>query len=220
MKQLSIEALNGLTEFLLAEVGEKVLYGVSYTLYQKKDSNKTKIDKYLKLREMLNGEGISDKEVFRVNEVSNGYIFDLDLNEAIEITELISKDVADDNGGETPVGDFNIKALSIERHREDLDRLKNKIIKAARSGSGCVEVALFSRNKTSSIVITGADASNEKVELAVKYDAFALRHNDMSELNRDYLAQAGLMVTTARVYEILPSETGVRFKLNVMRTGG
>ena len=220
MEGLNAELMNGLTDFLLSEVGEKVLHGISYTLCQKKDSNKAKIDKYLKLRHDLSQAGIGENEIFKVNEVSNGYIFDLDLKEAIWLTQKISESVARNNNGDTPTGDFNIASLANERHREDLERLKNKVIRAARNGIGCVELALFSRNKTSSIVVTGKDAANNKVEISIKYDAFAIRHTDMTELNRDFLEQAGLRVTTAKVYEILPSETGVRFKLNIMRTGG
>lgn len=222
MANLSVESLNDLTEFLLTEVAEKVLYGISYALVQDKEANRKRIEKYLKLRDRLTADGVSSKDVFRMNKVNNGYIFELDLGEAVSLTERISKEVASRNNGETPVGDFYIRETAAKRHREDMERLRDRVIKAARSGSGCVEVALYSRNKTGSIIVTGSDSKDEKVKLAIKYDAFAIKATDMDmkEFNENFLSQAGLQITAVKIFEILPSETGLRVKLNIVRTGG
>ncbi len=219
MEKLSVNDMNDLADFLLTEVAEKVLYGISYTLLQTKDTNKERIEKYLRLRDRLSDEGVSSKDAFRVNKVSNGYIFELDLSEAVSLTERISKDVSDNNGGETPTGEFNIRERAADKHREDMGRLRDRIIKAARNNNGCVEVALYSRNKTSSILVTGSDSKDSKLKLAVKYDAFAVKVTDIKELNESYLSQAGLTITAVKIFEILPSETGIRAKLNIVRKG-
>ena len=213
----SKEVMNGLTEFLICEVDTKVLSGISYVLLKKVPSNQKKIDKYDALRRKMNEEGISPKEGFRRYELDNGIIYDLDLGEAIRFTELISRAVAKENGGDTPVGDLGIREKAMNRHQQDMERLCEKIVAYAKKGVGKIELALFSKNSSGSIVITARDAANTKKEVAVTYDAYALRHTDMEELNREYLSLYGLMVTKVEVHELLPSCTGVRFSLTIAR---
>lgn len=213
----SKETMNGLTEFLLCEVDTKVLQGISYILVKKGKTNEKLIAKYDGLRHSMNEEGIHPKVGLRRYELDNGIIYDLELDEAIRLTELISRAVAKNNNGETPVGDLGIREKAMERHRQDMERLTDKIVNSAKKGMGKIEVALFSKNMTNNIVITGKDAKNAKREVAITYDAYALRHTDIEELNREYLALYGLMVTKVEVHEMLPSSTGVRFTLTLAK---
>lgn len=218
MDETKRELVDGLTEFLICEVEEKVLQGISYIIIPKKESNKARIEKYDALRKAMTKAGIGENETFCRYELPNGIIYDLSLAEAVKLTEKISLSVAKKNNGKTPVGDLGIRNKAFDRHREDLERLAKKIVESAKKGVAEIEVALFSKNDGGTIVITGSD-SNSKANVAVKYDAFALRHTDIEELNREFLALQGLMVTKIEAHEVLSSATGVRFILKIARTG-
>lgn len=217
MAEVSVDVLNGITEFVVTELGAKVLDGISYILVPKKDRYKSTIERYDNLRRLMNKEEIPAGDIFRRYEVDNGIIYELDLVEAIKTTELISKQVADSNGGETPEGDLGIRESAYERHRRDMQRLCDLVVKAAKKDVGKIEVALFSKNLQDSIIITGNDAADSKRRVAVKYNAFALRHTDIEELNREYLSMYNLMISKVSVCELLPTVTGVRFILSIAR---
>ena len=222
--KLSAERMNDLTNFLMFELDEKVLYGISYTLLSKVESNRSKIEQYHKIRTSLTADGVDKDAVFREYELSNGWIYELDLSQAIFITETIARDVANkapavgQKIASVAPADMNIREIAMRRHNEDIDRLAKKIINAARHGRGNLEIALYSRNRTDNITIQGVDSAS-KDKVMVKYDAYALRHTDMKEVNEKRLNPAGLMITTIKAYEVLPSCTGVRFGVNISKIG-
>ena len=49
----------------------------------------------------------------------------------------------------------------------------------------------------------------------VKYDAFAIRHWDLGDINTKMLIPAGIRIVKIEPSEILPPKTGVRFVLHL-----
>ena len=105
MAKFSNELLNRLTEFLICEIGEKALSGITYVLLLKEKDKET-YERYKGIKDEVIKCGYKNGEVFRVYDVPNGYILDLDLSVAKKITEKLSEAVAKTNNGATPAGDL------------------------------------------------------------------------------------------------------------------
>lgn len=210
MGKASSELINMLTEFLICEVGSKAVDGITYTMVLKDKKDEATYKKYMQIRKEAQNCGYSPDETFRVYEVSNGYIFDMDLSVAKKITVELTKAVSKTNGGQTPIKDL-IGDNPDKRRKSDIVGLAKYIKKQFDDGKDVVEVALFSRNSTPRIMISAVGAKNEV--LIVKYNAFAIRHWDIETVNANLLIPAGIRVAKIEPYEILPSKTGVRFRM-------
>lgn len=201
--------LNQLNEFMLCEIGEKALDGITYRLLRKDEKNYDELLKrYMTIKNEALKEGYSQDEVFRVYEVSNGYIFDMDLKTAKQIVYEMSKVVASENGGETPIGDL-IGNAPEQRRKRDMIALAKYIKEQYDKGVREVEVALFSRNSTNQILVTGVTPGGQKA--VVRYNAYAIRHWDIEAINSQLLMKAGIKITSIRPCSILPARTGVNF---------
>lgn len=209
---LSKNVLNMLTDFLINEIGSKSLNGITYALLIKGKDNK-KIARYLKIREEASKCGIGDREVFRVYELSNGFIFDIDMDIVKAITTELIKSVNKTNGnltGQSVIGNHPEK-----RRVNDMEALAKLIIAKNKSGSNNIEVALFSRNSTHKIVITGVGKRNEM--LNIYYNAYCIRPEDIEEINEKYLIPQGIRASGVELSEILPTRTGVRADIHIER---
>lgn len=213
---MSKELLDKLTEFLCSDIGGKVLDGITYvmTLKCEKDSNLT--NKYSKIREEADKCGYSRNEAFRIYEVNNGYIFDMDLSVARYITKLVSKKVLS-NTKDAQIPDDLINNKPDKRREEDMVRLAKKCLKEFKSGETKMEVALFSRNSTPKITITATAKDNSNVVL--QYDAFAIRHWDIEQINDKYLIPRGMRIRMLEACDIFTSRTGVRYVLHFEKVG-
>ena len=215
MYKLDVGMTNSLSEFLCDELGEKVLKGISYIVVSKADSNRKKVEKLDNLRRSLSKNGVPDNKVFRRYELLNGYIYDMELDEAIDLTIAITSSMAEQGKLEQKyIGDFGIRNIAISRKVEDLQLLCRKCVEGVRKGKSEMDFVLFSRNRSPQVVITGKDAYTG-AKIAIKYDSFALRHTDVEELNREYLKLHGLIVTKVIVHEIVPGSRGVLFTLKL-----
>lgn len=215
MAKLSKESVNGITKFLVTEVQSKVTEGITYFMVLKDGKHDDIIAEYDAVRKQLDEDGYRADEVFRRYELSNGIVYDLDIQSAIALTVKMSEAVAKSNGGMSPIGDMNIAKESEERHREDVQRLAKKVVEKYKEGQSKLEIALFSRNKVPRIIVTGVNRKGQKV--ACQYDAYAIRHLDIEEVNRDYLSKHGLRIIKIESCEVLPTITGVRCILHVVR---
>lgn len=212
MAKFSTALLNKLTEFLVCEIESDALGGKTYTLITKEDKDKEKYRNYMEIKKEALECGYSNDQVFRVYELSNGYIFDMDLSVAKKITIELSKSVSKANNGETPVGDL-IGNRPEERRRSDMIRLGNYIKKCAEQGQYVTEVALFSKNSVPKIVITGKGPKGES--LVLRYQSYAIRHWDIEAVNTNILIPSGIRISRLEPAEILPSKTGVRFIIHI-----
>ncbi|MBO5388639.1 MAG: hypothetical protein J6A59_10945 [Lachnospiraceae bacterium] len=208
MAKFSKELLDMLTEFMICEVGSKALDGITYTMVLKTARDKELYTRYMTIRNEAAKCGYTSDEVFRVYEVANGYIFDMDLETAKQMTIEIAKSVSKNNGGKTPSGNI-IKDMPEQRRKRDLVNLAKYLKSEYDNGRYSVEVALFSRNSMNKIIVTGKGARGET--LALRYNAYAIRHWDIEILNEKFLIPAGFRVRSIQPCEILPSKTGVSF---------
>lgn len=212
MAKFSPELLNKLTEFLIFEIGEKAMSGITYALVIKNDKDKEIYERYKDIKKEAVKCGYSNNEVFRIYDVSNGYIFDMDLSVVKKISAELSKSVAKTNNNATPSGDL-IGENPSKRRKDDMLGLAKYVKQEYDSGKKVVEVALFSRNSVPRIVITGIGPNKEIVP--VKYNAYAIRHWDIEAINANILIPAGIRISRIEPCEVLPSRTGVRFILHI-----
>lgn len=203
--------LSQLNEFLLCEIGVKAIDGITYRLLRKNEKNyEETLKRYMTIKNEALRVGYSQDEVFRVYELENGYIFDMDLKTAKQIVYEMSKVVASENNGETPVGDL-IGNKPEQRRKRDMISLAKYIKEQYDNGEREVEVALFSRNSTNQIMVTGVTPSGQRG--VVRYNAYAIRHWDIEAINSQLLMKAGIKINSIKPCGILPSSTGVSFIL-------
>jgi len=216
MKQMSKKLKDMLSEFVIREVGAKVLDGITYTFVESTDKEKYK--EYNVIREEATDNGFGGKEIIRVFKVSNGYIYDLDIDIAKAIAQELYKVVAKDNKlsiNESENPNFRIIGETPKKRRiEEIEKISKYILNKARNGEMDFEVALFSRNKTNQIIINGIDGDSGD-RISIRYNAYALRHYDLEIVNERYLIPAGYRVCNVKPLEILPSKTGVSFNIRV-----
>jgi hypothetical protein len=208
MSKISKELLDMLTEFVICELDSKALDGITYTMVLKSDKNKELYDKYMGIKNEAVRCGYNNNEVFRVYELMNGYIFDMDILTVKQITAEIIKAVDKVNGGKTPVREL-LGDLPEQRRKKDMIALAKYLKSEWDSGNRQVEVALFSRNATNKIIIHGKGPNGE--DLAIRYNAYAIRHWDVEYINEKALIPAGFRVSKIQPREILPSKTGASF---------
>ena len=216
MKQMSKQLKDMLSEFMIREIGAKVLDGITYTFVDSNDKEKNK--EYNVIREEATANGFGGKEIIRVFKVSNGFIYDLDIDIAKAITQELYKVVAKDNNLSINVNEnpnFRIIGETPKKRRmEEIEKISKFILNKAKTGEMDFEVALFSRNKTNQIIINGIDGDSGD-RISVRYNAYALRHYDLEIVNEKYLIPAGYRVCNVKPLEILPSKTGVCFNIRV-----
>lgn len=210
MGKASTELINMMTEFLIHEIGTKALDGITYTFVLKEEREKESYRKYMDIRKEANNCGYTMDEAFRVYEVNNGFIFDMDLSVAKKISYELAKAVNKTNGGVTPVKDL-IGNGPDKRRKSDMVGLAKYVKSKFDNNENIIEVALFSRNSTPRITITCVGQNNEM--LAIRYNAYAIRHWDIELINKNLLIPAGIRIARLEPCEVLPSKTGVKFKL-------
>ena len=209
MAEFSKELLDMMTEFMICEVGARVLDGITYTMLLKNNKKDLEVyERYMTIKREAIKCGYTNDEILRVYEVSNGYIFDMDLRTAKQITTELSKSVAKANGGQTPAGEL-IKDMPDQRRKRDLVALAKYLKSEYDKGNRQLEVALFSKNTTNRIVINGKGPNGEAISL--RYNAYAIRHWDIETVNEKFLIPSGFRVKRIQPCEIFPSKTGVSF---------
>lgn len=224
MGKISHKLLNGLTKFMLNEIHDTVLDGVTYALLTNSQNDTVRYNEYKEIKKEAINCGFRNDEVFRIYTVSNGHILDMDIGIAKKIANEIVKSVAKTSNDEELLRIVNEepeRAIDLfqsrpeNRRQVDISRLVKYIQEQYKNGNGnkVLEVALFNRNKVPRIKVSGVTKTGESVTLT--YNSYAIRHWDMEEINKDYLIPSGLRIATIETCEILPSKTGVRFKLYI-----
>lgn len=208
MAEFSDSLVSMLTEFMVCEIGAKTLDGITYTMLMKDPRDKEIYDKYMLIKREAVKCGFSSEEVFRTYEVSNGYIFDMDIMTAKQMTVKLSEAVAKMNNNATPIGNL-IGDRPEQRRKKDMISLARYLKNKYDSGTRQTEVALFSRNSSNKIVLNGKGPKGET--LTITYNAYALRHWDIEKVNEQLLIPAGFRVSRIQPCEVLPSKTGVAF---------
>lgn len=206
--KIKSETLDKLTDFLVTNIESKVLDGITYALALKSDDF---VEKGKDIKKAVLADGFEKNEVFRVFPVSNGYIFDMDMAVAKYITQRIASSMKDKIPQEADI----IGDLPERRRQDDMQALAKYCKSQMEKGNSKIEVALFSRNRVPKIVITGKDAKGKDV--VASYNAYAIRHWDLEEINNRYLKPSGITITGINACEILQSRTGVRFEIQLAK---
>ena len=217
MAEFSKRLLDMLSEFMVRELGSKVLDGITYTFVLNTDTDRQTYEEYMAIKQEATNCGYTNDEVFRTYKLSNGYIFDMDLNTAKQITAEVYKRVAKDNNqsdNENQNSDFDlIKDMPETRRKHDLVLLAKYLKYEFDKGNKQVAVALFSRNSSNKIIINGKLSNNTPV--TIRYNAYVLRHWDIEILNEKFLIPAGFRVKRIQPLEVLPSKTGACFEITL-----
>lgn len=214
LSKISKELLNMLTEFVISEIGANALDGITYSMALKNDKDKALCERCLAIRKQATKEGLSPKEVFRLYDVPNGYIFDMDINTVKIITAELIKNVKANNKNIVCDRDI-IKDMPEQRRKRDLVLISKYLQSEYDKGNLSTEVALFSRNTTDRILVSGKGNNGEN--LVVKYKAYAIRPWDIELVNEKFLIPAGFRVKSIQPCEVLPSKTGVSFIFSMER---
>lgn len=210
-KELPKELLDKLTELLCLEIGSRAMEGITYILLDKSEKDRFKVLKYKDVRVTTDKAGLGPNEVFRFYELANGYVFDMDMSIAKHITNFLSAVVAKNNGT-TPLSNLIGNNPEI-RKKSDMQALANRCLKEYKSGVTKFDVALFSRNKGNKIITQVKDKAGNN--LIIQYPAYALRHWDLEDINREYLLRYGIKIVSVEPVELIESKTGVRFTMNL-----
>lgn len=213
MGQASKMLLNMLTEFVVCEIKSSAIDGITYTLVISNETSK--IERYMQIRKEADKCGFARDQVFRVYEVCNGYVFDMDLGIVKNILNNLIKAVEQTDG--VSFNNADIFGDGPEaRRKSDMMALARYAKSVYDSGTSKFEVALFNRNKTPRIIIsTVVGTVSQKEYIAVKYRAYALRHWDIETVNRELLIPAGIRIYRIEPKEILPTKTGMVFLMNI-----
>lgn len=211
MDKFSPALLNKLTEFLLCEIGGKSLDGITYAMILKDDEDSYK--RYMDIKREVVECGYSNDEVFRVYELSNGFIFDMDLPVAKKITRELVRAVGKADGSSHLVNKDLIGDGPSKRRDNDIKALAKFIKQKHEEKEEKVAVALFSRNSVPRIMVTGRGQKGEL--LTIKYNAYAIRHCDIEFMNANILIPYGIRVAKVEPCEILPNKTGCKFILHI-----
>lgn len=217
MGNMSKTLLDMLAEFMICEVGSKALDGITYTMILKTSKDQQLYDRYMKIKTEALNCGYNDTELFRVYELSNGFIFDMDISTAKQIIAEMNKAV-EQSGGETPYTLDILNEMPDKRRKNDMKNLARYLKQEYDKGKNQVELALFSKNATNRIMINGKSHGGEN--LMICYNAYAIRHWDIELVNEKLLIPAGFRVSRIQPCEILPSKTGVSFIFTLESTEG
>lgn len=203
--------MNNLTRFMVSEIGSKALDGITYAFAFKDDPrDSNRIRAYKAIHDEVKNCGFRPDEIFRIYEVENGYIFDMDLNVVKNITINLAKAVERTDGVDLGSGDL-IGSSPEKRRKSDMNGLANYVLSQFKEGNRVTEVALFSRNSVPHIVISGKTNGQYA---SIKYNAYAIRHWDIEAINTKLLIPAGIRISRIEPCEILPPKTGVKFIIN------
>ena len=216
---LTSDIMEELTDFYASEISDKLFMGVTYVMLLKDSGMDNKIQKYLDLKQRIMENNTTSADIMRAFEMCNGYIFDLGLRPAQQLALDLIKSTFSTDEQLPKEAILMIKDKPLDRRKAELKNLAIKCLnelKAKPTEKQVVfDVALYSRNTTNSIRFMANGPKNERIR--VSYDAFNLKHTDLDELNRAFLVPKRLRVCSVQPCEILPTRTGVRFKLYVER---
>ena len=206
--ELSKNLLDKLTEIICVDVGSKILDGVTYIILSKSPKDKAKVERYNSVRRLIDSENYAPEEIFRIYEVANGYIYDIDMNIAKMITTLLAKLAAQKNPELKDMPDL-IGTQPDENKDYQMKLLAKKCLEAFKNNQD----TLFSRNKTNKIILTADGMNKEKV--VITYPSFALRPWDLEEINVKYLIERGMRISGVKAYEIIGNNSGLRVALTL-----
>lgn len=214
----------GLADFLVSGVGAKAYDGITYELLLGVSiEDKKKIQKYDKLRKGIENQQLNPDSILAKYKVANGFVYELDIKLARELTYVLAQMVAKDAHNPSLAGVDLVNEGPAKRRNADMVKLKNYIVNTAKKQVQAqmkakidagktvdrsdkvakVTVALFSRNAVPVITYTVGD-------IKYNYQAYAIRPKDLVPINEHLIQKEGMRIlNNIEICDILPSKTGV-----------
>lgn len=215
MKEYNKLILDGASDIVITELGNRVLYGMNWLLLLKNNSkDMDKYERYLVIRNEADKEGFKPEECFRVYETVNGFVMDIE-QDLVNIINTKLVEILKDTSPELAHLPSDIYKKMKERQSNEKKRLSSLIIKKAKNNELEFEVALFSKNIAGKINVECLGQNNQ--HYLVRYDAFSITAWDIESINRDILIDKGYLIDTVQVCDILPNKRGVRTKLYIKK---
>jgi hypothetical protein len=215
MANITEELLNLTTWFVVNELSGMAIDGVTYALLIKGTKDDNTYKNCIEIAKAAKEAGFQDGEIFRIYEVRNGWIADLDMAITKRIIWKLAEEVKDKDMSAEKASEI-VNRGPEERRKNDIKSLGRFLKNAFQEGRTEVDVALYSRNIVPKIFITGKGLKGER--LCLQYSAFALRQSDIAAVNEHILIpKYGIRVRKITPCEILPSKTGVRFTMSLER---
>ena len=204
-----------MTEFIINEIGGKAIEGITYAFVRTdaraNQSDRDRYQQYKELRNMLDRQGFQKEDIFRMYQVQNGIIFDIDMAIVKKIGTILTNRMLEQDG-EQPNPDI-IGDRPEKRRKGDMVQLARYLKKCYDAGEYIVDVALFSRNQVPEIVINGKIPTGEYA--IQRFKAYAIRQWDLEDVNKNILLPMGLKIKQLAPGMILPTKTGVLFQLQL-----
>lgn len=211
--RMSDELKTSLRTFFNVEVGSGIVRGSSYALVFNEDE--AKVHAYLDIQQKIKDEGLNASDVLRVFQLCNGYIFDMNLRLAQKFTVDLLRDDTTVDEKLTDNDILTIRDTPRIRMEKDMKRLTKRCIEVLEKGKTDLDVALFSRIDSPQIRFNAKLDTGKAVQFT--YDAYALRHTDLEATNKTYMIPKGIRVAKIQPCELLPTRSGVKFKLWIER---
>jgi len=212
---ISKELMSLLEAFLHAEIAGLSLKGVTYSMTFKDKEGQKLYDRYSAIRDHANKDGFKEDELFRIREITNGYLFDLDFDIAKQIMISVAEEIAQLNKEDPKEKAEVFVNGAIQRRQDDMIRLAKLVEQEISAGKNAIEVALFSRHSVPRITITGLNSNREPVVMMI--NSYAVRNWDLGTVNKHLLIPKGLRIAKVSLREILPEKNGIRTILNIER---
>lgn len=209
-RQVTDEAISKISTIVVNSIGAKILDGINWALILNNDS--ATINEYEAIRQELKDMGYNRGEVLRAVEAPNGLIYDIDSE---VIKKLMINTLSDSDIDPLKVG---VDTAYIARRNSEFQKMHVYLMREFKQGHTNVSVALFSTNKGDKITyqttVQEGRYGGKKIEISLP--AFALRHWDLQEFNRDYLIPSRIKISRVQIIEILPTRTGVGFNFELI----
>ncbi|MEM4385427.1 MAG: hypothetical protein QXD03_02630 [Candidatus Anstonellales archaeon] len=214
MGKLDSEVFEALKKFVINEiVGYKALQGVSYVIDKEINGTSKVYERYKYITSLLASKGYSRDEIFRINKVDGGYVFDIDIGVLSDVCVSIYYDMCEELGDVGDVTESDVVNMVVKRRRDDMVRLANDVVKGYKNGESVLEIVLFNVKDTPRVLIKGKGDNGE--DLVVKYKAYAVSNNDLKVINSKLLIPKGIRVARIQACEIIPNNLGVRYIMHV-----
>lgn len=206
MAKFSDKLLRMLCDFMVDEVEDNALYGITYTMKLKGNPEDEKeFEKYMNIRYEATQCGFASDQVFMVKALSNGWVFDVDIKTAKQILVELSKTITKDSKERIETADIINKSPD-ERRNRDSHALVSYIVDEVEKGNNSIKFAIYNRNSTSTITVT---AMVNGVKNRVKLSAYALKVEDLKPLFDSELTKHSIHVKKISIGDILPNKNGV-----------
>jgi len=178
-----------IVKYFLLDIGKNASNGITYTLWLKDDKGRQVYQEAQDTAKLM-AEQWRGTDLFKLDELENGYIIDLDFSIVASLLRVI--------GGQELAGKAS------QRRVDDILGLSEYINKMAKQGKKDIDVILYSFVKSNKIYY-----QNKYIR------AYQVRHWDISSVNMVLLSQYGLDIVKTEPISVLPNRHGVLYKLRI-----